>query len=204
MKLLDWMTCHWMVGAAALLVISATAAPINATTTTDNLRHLRLRPAASSPILFAKLRCLLAFRRSGFALEKFDDYPTFFRMTVSSIWLRQEFIKVLRPLRNTSSLRTMAIRPISLNVSNPTSGSNVKKKVLGYRHGRCEFLTTFKRKAILNPSTTGNIPIFNYVSMVKVFLDLHNQDQRLLHSRLSPSLFQCRIELQQHTSFSLQ
>jgi hypothetical protein len=167
MRLVTLMKCHWLVGVAALIITAA--APIACTTSDCNLRHLRR--ASSPPILFPKLRCLLALRRSGFALDKFDDYPTFFRND-SIVHLAQAGVyQGVTAIKEYDKFAYNGYSPYLLNVSNPTSGRNLKIKALGYRNGQCEFLTIFKRKAILNPSTTSNIPIFNFASMVKIFFD---------------------------------
>jgi hypothetical protein len=149
---------RWLVQIVAALVVIA--GPVSSST-----------KASSTGILFPKLRCLLAFQRLGFAIDNFDQYPTYFRSD-SVVQLAQageyqgpkaieEYLKFAFP----------GYSPYLLNISSSVARRNSKYKVLGYRNGQCEFLSIVKPVAPLNVSNTENVQPFNYVTMIKLFLD---------------------------------
>jgi hypothetical protein len=151
---------HWLVQILALVVI---VGPFSSGSTE--------LASSSTGILFPKLRCVLAFQRLGFAIDNFDQYPTFFRGD-SVVQLAQagkyqgpkaieEYLKFAFP----------GYSPYLLNISSPVARRNSKYKVLGYRNGQCEFLSIVKPVAPLNVSNTENVQPFNYVTMIKLFLD---------------------------------
>jgi hypothetical protein len=158
MKSMHGSVTRWLVQIVAALVVIAEA--VSSST-----------KASSTGILFPKLRCLLAFQRLGFAIDNFDQYPTYFRSD-SVVQLAQageyqgpkaieEYLKFAFP----------GYSPYLLNISSSVARRNSKYKVLGYRNGQCEFLSIVKPVAPLNVSNTENVQPFNYVTMIKLFLD---------------------------------
>jgi hypothetical protein len=150
---------HWLIQIVALVIIVGPQVSSGST------------KASSTSILFPKLRCISAFLRLGFDINSFDKYPTYFRSD-SIVQLAQageyqgpkaieEYLKFAFP----------GYSPYLLNISSPVARRNRKSRVLGYRNGQCEFLHIVKPVAPLNVSNTENVQPFNYVTMIKLFLD---------------------------------
>jgi hypothetical protein len=165
MKLLVWIKSHWLAAAATLVVATAPTA----TATTDFSSPQR---EASPSLLFPKLRCLLAFRRLGFEIANFDDYPKYFRSSSIAQLAQAGIYEGVSDIEEYVKFAYNGYSPYLLtNVSNVASRRNTVNKVLGYRNGQCEFLTMLKKPVLLNTSITSDVPTFNYVSMVKIFFD---------------------------------
>jgi hypothetical protein len=128
--------------------------------------------ATEGQILFPKLRCLLAFRRLGFAIDNFEQYPVYFRDD-SIVQLAQAGVyQGATDIEEYVKFAFSGYSPYLLNTSNPVSRQNTLNKVLGYRDGFCEFLEVLKFRALLNTSNNKDMPFFNYVTMVKLYLHL--------------------------------
>lgn len=124
-------------------------------------------------LLFARLRCFFAVYRSGFAIEKFDQYPVYFHDD-SVVQLAQAGI--YEGASNIEEYIKFAWADYSpyLTVEDP---NNPKPKVSfeGYKDGQCKFLGVYKKVANLDPSTTRAAVSFDYVFLGQLFYDFRQR-----------------------------
>jgi hypothetical protein len=77
--------------------------------------------ATEGQILFPKLRCLLAFRRLGFAIDNFEQYPVYFRDD-SIVQLAQAGVyQGATDIEEYVKFAFSGYSPYLLNTSNPVS-----------------------------------------------------------------------------------
>ena len=123
----------------------------------------------SDSILFAKLRCFLAFQRFGFNITDFATFPIAFRND-SVMELAQTGV-----YQGPSNIEEYA-KFVSIKVSpyfSCCSGFIAREdKFLGYENGQCKFLSTVAYNYTMNPNTTAAIPTaFQVVAGFKLYFD---------------------------------
>ena len=124
----------------------------------------------SDSILFARIRCLLAFSRLGFDIGDFPSYPKYFRndsiMELAQAGVYQgtanieEYVKFLFP-------------GFSPYIACCNDFIERKVKFLGYTNGQCEFLNLLTRNLETIPNTTAAVSQkIQTVAGLKLYFDL--------------------------------
>ena len=124
----------------------------------------------SDSILFARIRCFLAFSRLGFDIGDFPSYPKYFRND-SIMELAQA--GVYQGTANIEEYVKFAYSDFSPYYTCCNDYIERKIKFLGYADGQCEFLSISNSDYETNPDTTAEIPAkYQVVVGVKLYFDL--------------------------------
>ena len=124
-------------------------------------------------ILFARLRCLIAFQRIGFESGAFEKYPTYFRDD-SILELAQSGIyQGASAIEEFASFLYAGASPYYACCNEVITE---KSLFLRYNDGQCEFLNLFERTFEPVPNTTApsSMP-FQYVGGTKLYFDFQER-----------------------------
>ena len=127
----------------------------------------------SDSILFARLRCFLAFQRFGFNISDFPSYPKYFRND-SIMELAQA--GVYQGAANIEEYVKFVYSDFSPYLSCCNDYIDRQVKFLGYANGQCEFLSIYNGIFETTPNATAEIPArFQVVAGLKLYFDFNER-----------------------------
>lgn len=130
-------------------------------------------------LLFPRIRCLLAFLNLKFVLNDFEQYNRFFR---DDSYMHLAQAGIYQGADNIEEYVKFAYAEYSpfTSIDNPDDPPP-NNSFLRYQDGQCEFLSLYKTKEFFDANNTNAIEPFEYIVMVKLFLDMKSRYFRKIH-----------------------
>jgi hypothetical protein len=130
-------------------------------------------------LLFPRVRCLLAFLKMKFKINNFDQYSRYFR---DDSYMHLAQAGIYQGANHMEEYVKFAFAEYSpyTTIDSPDDPPP-NNSFLRYQDGQCEFLSLYKTKEFFDPNTTNPIEPFDYIVMVKLFLDMKSRYFRKIH-----------------------
>jgi hypothetical protein len=129
-------------------------------------------------LLFPRVRCLLAFLSVKFDIKDFDQYDRYFR---DDSFMHLAQTGIYQGANNIEEYVKFAYAEYSPYLLIDSVDPPPSNSFLRYQDGQCEFLSLHKRKGFLDANNTNAIPPFDYIVMIKLFLDFKSRYLSRIH-----------------------
>lgn len=130
-------------------------------------------------LLFPRIRCSLAFLNMDFVINDFNQYPQYFR---DDSYMHLAQAGIYQGADHIEEYVKFAYAEYSpyTSIDNPDDPPP-NNSFLRYKDGQCEFLSLYKTKEFFDANNTNAIEPFDYLVMVKIYLDFSQRYFRKIH-----------------------